>query len=87
MAEFYTIQFGNMQYQIDNEKDHRDFDTLSRGSEESVEDHMSQFKFHGIPTCFSKGMRLHPHQVESLKWMSILYENEVNGILADDMVS
>ena len=30
-------------------------------------------------------MKLHPHQIDSLKWMGSLHENNLNGILADDM--
>ena len=37
------------------------------------------------PKCLSDGCVLQPHQIDSLKWMSILYENKINGILADDM--
>lgn len=41
--------------------------------------------FVGQPNCLTKGMKLHPHQVDGLKWMGSLHENNVNGILADDM--
>jgi SWI/SNF-related matrix-associated actin-dependent regulator of chromatin subfamily A member 5 len=28
---------------------------------------------------------LHPHQLDSLKWMASLHDEKMNGILADDM--
>jgi SNF2 family DNA or RNA helicase len=45
------------------------------------------FNFFGQPKCLSKGCELQPHQLDALKWMASLYENGLNGILADDMVS
>ena len=59
---------------------------MSKNSEDSMDADL-KFEYHGVPTCFTKTKELHPHQLESLKWMSILYHSEVNGILADDMVS
>ena len=43
--------------------------------------------FQGQPKCLPEGCVLQPHQMDSLKWMASLYENKVNGILADEMVS
>ena len=39
------------------------------------------------PTCLSDGCELQPHQLDSLTWLASLYSNQINGILADDMVS
>lgn len=39
------------------------------------------------PTCLSDGCELQPHQLDSLTWLAALYSNQINGILADDMVS
>ena len=39
------------------------------------------------PKCLSAGCVLQPHQLDSLTWLATLYSNQINGILADDMVS
>lgn len=74
-----------MQHKISSCQEQTD-ETMSRMSDDSVDD-LAHFEYHGVPSCFPKTKELHPHQHESLKWMSILYHSEVNGILADDMVS
>lgn len=47
----------------------------------------ASFNFSGQPKGLGQGCQLQPHQIDSLKWMLSLYQNGVNGILADDMVS
>lgn len=45
-----------------------------------------------VPVIFSesppyiKGGRMRPYQVQGLNWLISLYENQINGILADEMV-
>ena len=45
----------------------------------------SMVTFTGQPKCLNKECELQPHQIDSLKWMASLHENDLNGILADDM--
>ena len=48
---------------------------------------LESIQFTGQPKCLNKACELEPHQLDSLKWMASLHENNLNGILADDMVS
>lgn len=65
---------------------------MSKQSEvdDDSEDEMQQsqggvVKLTEQPKCMING-KLEPHQIDSLNWMISLYDLEVNGILADDMV-
>jgi len=58
----------------------------TKSSEEGPgDDRAPDLPFTGQPKIIPKECVLQPHQLDSLKWMASLYENGVNGILADDM--
>ena len=64
--------------------------TVNEDSESESDDESDEFtggiqNYVGQPKCLSKDCELHPHQMDSLKWMASLYENKANGIIADDM--
>jgi hypothetical protein len=44
------------------------------------------YRFNGSPP-FVKGGAMRDYQVEGLNWLISLYHNDINGILADEMVS
>ena len=63
-------------------------DTSTQQSTDISQDGQSAIlNFQGQPKCLSEDCQLQPHQLDSLKWMASLYENQINGILADEMVS
>jgi SNF2 family DNA or RNA helicase len=62
-------------------------ESSTQQSTDATQGQSAILNFQGQPRCLAEECQLQPHQLDSLKWMASLYENGVNGILADEMVS